>query len=232
LSIFRARYTLPFVMDLRLIAEQMPYILWGVPLTFALLAGAFGLGSAIAVPLSFAAFHRVPILAPVIRLWVRFFLATPPIVHIFWMYYALPIATGIRLSAVTSVILGLAAGTSAMMIEIFRAGLAAVPPAQQRAAIVLGLSPWQRYRHVIVPQMLRHILAPTVNTLVILIKETALASILAVPELLNRGLIVSGNTFRQLEALTFVGIVYFLITYPMTVLASSLEARTRSAFRK
>jgi polar amino acid transport system permease protein len=118
------------------------------------------------------------------------------------------------------------------MIEVFRAGLAGVPPTQQRAAIVLGLSPVQRYRHVIIPQMRRHILAPTVNTLVILIKETSLASILAVPELLNRGLIVSGNTFRQLEALTFVGIVYFIITYPMTVLASSLEAHTRSAFRK
>ena len=52
------------------------------------------------------------------------------------------------------------------------------------------------------------------------------------PELLNRGLIVSGNTFRQLEALTFVGIVYLVITYPMTVLAGSLEARTRAAYRK
>jgi polar amino acid transport system permease protein len=219
-------------MDLRLIAEQMPYILWGVPLTFAILIGAFALGSAIAVPLALAVFLRIPLVAPVVRTWVRFFLATPPIVHVFWMYYALPIATGLRLSAVTSVILGLAAGTSAMMTETFRAGLAAVPGTQQRAAVVLGLSPFQRYRHVIIPQMLRHILAPTVNTLVILIKETSLASILAVPELLNRGLIVSGNTFRQLEALTFVGIVYLVITYPMTVLAGSLEARTRAAYRK
>jgi polar amino acid transport system permease protein len=220
------------VIDLRLIAEQMPYILWGVPLTFGILIGAFGLGTAVAIPLAFTVHLRLAFLAPMARMWVRFFLATPPIVHVFWIYYALPIATGIRFSAITSVIVGLAVGASAMMTEAIRAGFAAVPPAQQRAAIVLGLTPYQRYRHVIVPQMLRHLFAPTVNALVILIKETSLASILAVPELLNRGLIVSGNTFRQLEALTFVAIVYFVVTWPVTLLAASLEKRTRTAFRR
>src|SRR5262249_17523693 len=163
--------------------------------------------------------------------WLDFARATPPLMRIVWAYYALPVIADVRLSAFPVIAGALACSTSAQMAEIFRAGLLAVPRGQSDAARVLGLSPWQRLWWVVLPQTLRLILAPSCNTLVSLLKQSSLAAVIAVPEIMNRGWILASETFRPIEVLTLVALIYFAVTWPLVPLAAWLERRTSFAFR-
>src|SRR6185437_3164532 len=130
-----------------------------------------------------------------VRAWVEFFRTTPPLMHIAWTYYALPVIAGIRLDPFTVVAGALACSTSAVMSEIFRGGILAVPRGQWDASQVLGLAWWERLWWVVLPQTLRLVMAPTCNALVGLLKQSSLAAIIAVPEIMNRGMILASQTF-------------------------------------
>ncbi len=213
------------------VIPDIPFLLVGVPLTLGLTLAAFVLGTVVALPMAIVRIARPPVLTQVTTVWIEFFRTTPPLIHIFWPYYVFPVVFDIHLSAVTVVILALAANTSAQMSEIFRAGLQSVPRGQREAAAVLGLSPWQRLWDVTLPQAVRLIMAPSANTVVSLLKDSSLAAIIAVPELMNRGQLLSTDTFRPLEVLTLVAIIYFVLTYPLALGAAALERRSRAAFQ-
>jgi polar amino acid transport system permease protein len=172
----------------------------------------------------------VPIARHVVAAWIQFFTVTPSLVHITWIYYVLPIAFDLRLTAAEAVILALGAETSAYLAVILRSGIQAVPSGQWKAAAILGLNGWQRAFHVVLPQTLRHVVPPSANMFVLILKETSIAAILAVPEILNRGMSVSANTFRPIEVLTAVALTYFAVAYPFVRLASTLERRAQAGF--
>ncbi len=213
------------------ILTDIPFLLVGVPLTIAITLGAFVVGVVVSLPMAVVRIARTPVLNRVTSVWIEFFRTTPPLVHIVWIYYVFPVAFDLRFSALTVVIVALAANTSAQMAEIFRAGIQSIPRGQSEAATVLGLSPWQRLWYVVLPQAVRLIMAPSANTLVSLLKDSSLAAIIAVPELMNRGQLLSTDTFRPLEVLTLVAILYFVLTYPFALAAAALERRSRAAFR-
>ena len=210
---------------------DLPRLLLGVPLTLGITSVAFAAGTVAALPIALARIARVPVLGSLAVAWLEFFRTTPPLMHIVWAYYALPVVADIRLSAFTVIAGALACSTSAQMAEIFRAGLHAVPRGQSDAARVLGLSSWQRLWWVVLPQTLRLILAPSCNALVSLLKQSSLAAVIAVPEIMNRGWILSSETFRPIEVLTLVALIYFVLTWPLVLLAAALERQTSLAFR-
>jgi polar amino acid transport system permease protein len=201
-----------------------------VPLTLAITAAAYLAGTLLGLPIALIRLARVPVLNGLVVAWVEFFRTTPPLVHIVWGYYVLPVALGLRFSAFSVVSGALAFSTSAVMGEIFRGGLQSVPRGQWAAATVLGLTPWQRLWWVILPQTFRIILPPSCNTLVSLLKQSSLAAIIAVPEIMNRGQVLSANIFRPLEVLTLVAVIYFVLTYPLVLLVAALERRSHVAF--
>lgn len=210
---------------------DFPRLLLGVPLTLGITSVAFVAGTVAALPIAVARTTRVPVLGSLALAWLEFFRTTPALMHVVWVYYALPVVADIRISAFTAIAGALACSTSAQMAEIFRAGLLSVPRGQSDAARVLGLSPWQRLRWVVLPQTLRLILAPSCNTLVSLLKQSSLAAVIAVPEIMNRGWILASETFRPIEVLTLVALIYFVLTWPLVLLAAALERRSGLAFR-
>ncbi len=210
---------------------DFPLLLLGIPLTLALTLVAFAAGTLAALPIAIARVARVQPLAALALAWIEFFRTTPPLVHIVWAYYALPIVADIRLDAFTVVAGALACSTSAQMAEIFRGGILAVPRGQWDASQVLGLTAWQRLWWVVLPQTLRLILAPSCNALVALLKQSSLAAVIALPEVMNRGWMLASETFRPLEVLTLVAFIYFVLTWPMVLLAAALERRSGLAFR-
>lgn len=220
-------------MEFRLdkVIGDLPSLLVGVPLTLGLTTAAFVIGTAMALPLSLARVARVPGARQLALGWIEFFRTTPPLVHIVWAYYALPVLLDIRLSAFTVVAAALACSVSAQMAEIFRGGILAVPTGQTDAARVLGLPTASRLFEVVLPQALRLMLAPGCNTLVTTLKQSALAAVIALPEVMNRGQILSAETFRPLEVLTLVAVIYLILTYPLVLLSAALERRTGAAFR-
>jgi len=210
---------------------DIPALLLGIPLTLGLTAVAFVAGSVAALPIALARLRRIPVVSRVALAWIEFFRTTPPLVHIVWAYYALPVIADIRLDAFSVVAGALACSTSAQMAETFRGGILAVPRGQWDASQVLGLAPWQRLWWIVLPQTLRLILAPTCNTLVSLLKQSSLAAVIALPEIMNRGWTLASQNFRPIEVLTLVALIYFVLTWPLVLLAAALERRSSLAFR-
>ncbi|MSP89511.1 MAG: amino acid ABC transporter permease [Alphaproteobacteria bacterium] len=210
---------------------DFPVLLLGVPLTLGLTLVAFAVGTVAALPIAIVRIAKLPGISQTALAWIEFFRTTPPLVHIVWAYYALPVIADIKLDAFTVVAGALACSTSAQMAEIFRGGILAVPRGQWDASQVIGLTPWQRLWWIVLPQTLRLILAPACNTLVSLLKQSSLAAVIAMPEIMNRGWILASETFRPIEVLTFVALIYFVLTWPLVLLAAALERQSSLAFR-
>ena len=213
------------------IIGDIPYLLLGIPLTLAITAAAFVGGVLMALPIAIARSAAVPLVSPAMRLIVDFFRTTPPLMHIVWAYYALPVIANIKLDAFTVVAGALACSSAAQMSEIFRGAIVAVPRGQWDAGSVIGLSYLQRLWWVILPQSLRLIYAPACNALVSLLKQSSLAAVIALPEVMNRGWVLAAQNFRPIEVLTTIAVIYFVLTWPLVLLASYLERRSGLAFQ-
>jgi polar amino acid transport system permease protein len=218
--------------DLSTILDSLVFLLPGIPLTLGIALASLAIGVVVALPMALIRTARVPLASSVVEAVTEFVRTTPPLLHIVWIYYVLPQLLGVRLSDLTVVVIALSASTAAQLAETFRAGIEAIPRGQFEAADVLGLGRWARLRYVILPQLMRLIMAPTGSVVVSLIKDTSLAAIIAVPELMNLGQVLSGQIFRPLEVLTLVALIYFVLTYPVALAAGYLESRSRAAYRR
>jgi polar amino acid transport system permease protein len=141
--------------------------------------------------------------------------AVPVLVFLVWTYFAFPLLANIRLSPIAAGVLALGFHLGAYVGEVIRAGLLSVRAGQMRAALALGMSRFQVIRTIILPQALIRMLPPIGSLVVIAIKDSAIASVIAVPELMRQSQTLVGNTFRPFEIYTTVMVVYFLILYPI-----------------
>lgn len=157
--------------------------------------------------------------------YVQLFRCTPLLVQIVWFYYALPIVLGINLPAWFAAGIGLSLYMGAFTTEIFRAGVLSIESGQWQAADALGLSRWQAMRLVIMPQAARRMVPPLVSQSVLQMKNTALLSFVAIPELMQRSSIMVSETYRPLEVYTGLAAIYFVILFPMVLFSKRLEMR-------
>lgn len=142
---------------------------------------------------------------------------TPILVQLLWVYYVLPIFLGININALTALIIGLSLYSSAFIAEVYRAGIQAVPKGHREAAQVLGLSPVQAFRRIVLPQAVRITLPPLAANFVQLIKYSSLGAVISVGEITRRGMELSASTFRPLEIFTFIAVIYFVICWPLAM---------------
>jgi polar amino acid transport system permease protein len=142
--------------------------------------------------------------------------AVPVLVVLVWIYFALPIATGLNLPSFWAAAFALSVHIAAYVAEIVRAGIESVRFGQIRAGLALGMSRAQVVQKIILPQALIRMLPAFGSIISITIKDTAIASVIAVPELMKRSETVAGQSFRPIEIFTVAMIVYFLILFPTT----------------
>ena len=121
--------------------------------------------------------------------------------------------------------------STAYVCEIVRAGIQAVDAGQTEAARSLGLNSRQAMIHIVLPQAVKNILPALCNEFVAIVKETSLASTFFIGELMTQFKTINGITFRVLEPLTIVGIIYFLVTFVMSKLIALLERRMNASER-
>ena len=179
------------------VAEALEFLLGGLGLTVgaqpALDGGESRAGSAGQLgPTRFLA-HRC---APSPPLYTDFLRGTPLLVQLLWIYYSLPILTGVVFSPFVSAAIALTLNLSAFVSEVYRAGIQSIGRGQREAALALGMSQWQAMRRVILPQSIRRVLPPLGSIWVSLFKDTAIVSVIAVPELMYRGKVLSIETYR------------------------------------
>jgi len=156
---------------------------------------------------------------------IQIFRCTPLLVQVVWFYYALPILTGLSLSPWIAAGLGLTLYMAAFSAEIFRGGILSIERGQWNAAHALGMGYGQVMRRVILPQAIRRIIPPLVNQSITQLKNTSLLYVVAIPDLMYTSYELTARTYRPLEVYTFVGLVYFVILYPVTLLAKRLEPK-------
>jgi polar amino acid transport system permease protein len=156
--------------------------------------------------------------------------ATPILVVLILIYYALPFLD-IRLSSMTSAGLAMSLVMAAYSAEIFRSGIESVPGGQTEAANALGLSFFQQFRHVVLPQAWRIVIPPLTGTWVSLIKDTSLASTVALPELLKEALDAQAYHANP-TPLIGAAIIYVLLLLPLVRLVGLLEKRANRSTRR
>ena len=142
---------------------------------------------------------------------------TPILVQLLWVYYVLPIVFGVRIEALAALIIGLALYQAAFISEVYRSGIQSVPVGHREAAQVLGLSPLQSFRRIVLPQAIKMTLPPLASNFVQLIKFSSLGAVISVSEITRRGMELSATNFRPLETFTFIAVVYFVICWPLAM---------------
>jgi len=150
---------------------------------------------------------------------------TPILVQLLWVYYVLPIVFNIRISSLSAILIGLSVYMAAFISEVYRAGIQAVPKGQREAAKVLGLTPIQSFRRIVLPQAIRLTLPPLASNFVQLIKFSSLGAVISVTEITRRGMELSSSTFRPLEIFSFIAVVYFCICWPLAMAIRIWERR-------
>jgi polar amino acid transport system permease protein len=141
--------------------------------------------------------------------------AIPLLVVLIWTFFAFPLVIGHSINAVTAGIAGLGLHLGAYVSETVRAGLTSVRRNQMQAALALGMSPLEAIRTIILPQAIIRMLPALGSLFVYAIKDSAIASVIAVPELLRQTQIVAGKTFRPFELYTAAMLAYFVLCYPV-----------------
>ncbi|HYP84832.1 amino acid ABC transporter permease [Variovorax sp.] len=159
-------------------------------------------------------------------LWfTEFYRNTPPLVHFFWAFYALPVLLGVSLDPYAAAIIALSTQSGAFYAEVFRGGVISVERGQWEGARALGMTPARVLRRVILPQAAQRMLPPFLERSFELIKTTALASTLAYSDLLYKAMQVNSITFRPLEVYTVVAGIFFVTLLALSTLAHLVEAR-------
>ena len=150
---------------------------------------------------------------------------TPILVQLLWVYYVLPIVFDIGIGSLAALIIGLSVYQSAFISEVYRSGIQAVPKGHREAAQVLGLTPVQTLRRIVLPQAIRMTLPPLASNFVQLIKFSSLGAVISVSEITRRGMELSSSAFRPLEIFTFIAVVYFFICWPLAMAIRFWERR-------
>jgi polar amino acid transport system permease protein len=169
-----------------------------------------------------------PAISGFVAAYVQIFQGTPLLMQLFLAYFGLALF-GFNTSAWVSAALALTLYTSAYLTEIWRGCVAAIPKGQWEASGSLALSFSEQVRHIILPQAIKIAIPPTVGFLVQVIKGTALASVIGFIELTKAGTMIANATFKPFLIYSFVALMYFILCFPVSFYAKSLERKMHAA---
>jgi polar amino acid transport system permease protein len=211
-------------------AGEFLFLLKGLQWTLALSAIAFVTGTLTGLAIALLRSSGFRAVERATSGYIALFQGTPLLMQLFVVYYGLALV-GLNLDAWVAVAIGFTLHASAYLGEIWRGSIDAVPRGQTEAANALGLGYIARMRDVILPQAFRISLPATIGFLVQLIKGTSLASIVGFTELARAGSIISNQIFQPLLVFGIVGLLYFVICWPLSLYGTRLERRFAAAAR-
>ncbi len=205
--------------------QSFPILLRGLGNTLLLGVTAVVCGTLLGIALCLWRLYGPKVLRMLCVIYIDLFRAIPVLVVIVLIYYALPFV-GVTLSSFTSASLALILVLSAFTAEVFRAAIESIPGGQAEAALALGLKFRQVVRTVILPQALRVATPPQTSNVVSVIKDTSLASVVAMPDLLKQAT-DSQALFANPTPLIGAAIIYIAILWPLVRLTAYVDARSR-----
>jgi polar amino acid transport system permease protein len=204
-------------MNFDLIWHSLPFLWSGFLITLALaavsIAGSTLLGLAVAAVRT----SRLPVLPIVARAYVEIFRGSPIPITLLFVYFGAALYLGYSVNLFVAAAVGLSVYHSAFVAEIIRSGIEAVPVGQHEAAQILGLKPAQAFRWVVLPQTVKIVLPPMVGQYISLIKDTSIASIIGLAEMMKVGQSIVDRTSDPVSVYLTVAVLYFVVCYPLSV---------------
>jgi putative glutamine transport system permease protein len=205
----------------------LAFLAGGLGVTLELAAIAIAISFVAGVALALARLSRWPALRVLATLYIEGMRALPLLLVIFFAYFALPRIIGVKLDPFTAGATALSAFTAALVAEIVRAGILAVPKGLLEAAASQGLSPAQILRIVTLPIAVRQMMPALVAQFVTLLKDTSLTAVIGILELTRRGQIVFAQPpFQPIPVFALLALVYFTANFGLAQVGRRLETRT------
>lgn len=210
--------------SLKLALDSAPFLLKGAEFTVALSLGGMFFGLLLGFGLALMRLSRFMVLRGLSRIYVSFFRGTPLLVQLFVIYYGLP-QIGIELDPLPAALIGFSLNMAAYVCEILRAAISSVDRGQWEAAASIGMTRGQTLRRAILPQAARTALPPLGNSFISLVKDTALAATIQVPELFRQAQLITARTFEVFTMYLAAALIYWVLASALSMLQNRLEAR-------
>ncbi|MCS6594307.1 amino acid ABC transporter permease [Bacillus cereus] len=205
--------------------DHILFLLKGLLITLEVALIAIVLSFIIGSVIGILRYTKIPVVSQVLGVIVEVIRNLPLLLIIFFTYFALPEA-GLKLEIITAAIVALTIFEAAMISEIVRSGLLSIEKGQVEAARSSGLTYVQALWHIILPQALRRMVPPLVSQFISLLKDTSLAVVISLSELMHNAQIISGqNVNYMIPTFIVVACMYFIVNYSLSILSRRLELR-------
>jgi polar amino acid transport system permease protein len=205
--------------------NQFILLLKGLKLTLEISILGMLAGSIIGIVIGFLRASKNPIIKNISRIYVEIFRGSPLLIQLFIIYYGLPILFNVSVSAFVTALIAVTLYTSGYMAEVFKASIEAISITQWESAYSLGLPYPVIALQIILPQALRIALPPAIGVLILVIKDSSLASVIGFTELTRMSNIVRAQTFTTFNVYAIAALLYFIVCYAISRLGNYLEKR-------
>ena len=215
-----------FITDIvEFITKYYSYFLEGTATT--LFISFFGVifGTLVGIFLSLMKLSRNKIASGISTIYIEIVRGTPLLLQLYLVYYGLPKLLPLPDSRIFLGTLAVLLNSAAYVAEIIRAGINSIDKGQMEAARSLGMNHAMSMRFIIIPQAFKNILPALGNEFIVLIKESAIISVIAIPDLMYNADTLKGITYRPFLPLIIAGVIYFIITFTVSKLLGKLEGR-------
>jgi len=156
---------------------------------------------------------------------IELFRTTPPLVQLFWFFFALPLLAGIEMTPFMAAAVTFSIQSAAFFAEVFRGGIVSIERGQWDGALAIGMSRRQALRRVVLPQAVKRMIPAFMERSIELMKTTTLVATISYADLLFEANEISEKSFRPLETFTVVALIYFVVIFAFSLAARRLERR-------
>lgn len=210
--------------SLQLMLDSAPFLLKGAYYTVFLSLGGMFFGLLLGFGLALMRLSTLPVIAWIARIYVSFFRGTPLLVQLFVIYYGLP-ELGIELEPLSAALIGFSLNMAAYACEILRSAISSIERGQWEAAASIGMTRAQTLRRAILPQAARTALPPLGNSFISLVKDTALAATIQVPELFRQAQLITARTLEVFTMYLAAALLYWILASLLAHVQHRLEVR-------
>ena len=206
--------------------ESLPALFRGALITIQLTVVGLALGFVIGLPAALARVYSRGWIRSLAVGYIEIFRGTPVLVQLFVIYHGLP-DVGLVFSRLGAAYLALGLNSGAYQAEYFRGAIQAVGSGQMMAARSIGLTRIRAIRYIILPQALRMVLPAWSNEPIALMKASAIAFLIAVPDLMTSGKIIAAHTYRPIDSYIAIAVIYLIMVFLLARLLQSFETRSQ-----
>ncbi len=202
----------------------LPLLFEGLKITLIATFLAFGFAVVMGLLLAIARRSSVKILSLPVKAFIEFVRSTPLLAQLFFIFYVFP-KFGLVLTPLVAGVLGLGLHYSTYLSEVYRSGIDSIPRGQWEAAKALNFSKARTWISIIIPQAVPPIIPVMGNYLIGMFKDTPLLSAITLVEVLQTAKIIGAQSFRYLEPITMVGVIFLILSYVSSLGVQWLELR-------